>query len=77
MERSDDMSFNYAKLRGKIREVFGSETALAEALGMSRSTMSMKMNGKTEWSQQEMLRVVELLGEPISEVNSLFFAQKG
>ena len=71
------MSFNYARLRGKIREVLGSETALALALGMSRSTISMKLNGKAEWSQQEMLKVVELLGEPISEVNNLFFAQKG
>lgn len=71
------MSFDYNKLRGKIREVFGTETAFADKLDMTRGTLSFKLNGKAEWTQQEMLNVVELLGEPKSAIDTYFFTQKG
>lgn len=70
------MSFDYNKLRGKIREVFGTETAFADKLNMARGTLSFKLNGKTEWTQQEMLSVIELLGEPKSAIDIYFFTKK-
>lgn len=70
------MPFDYSVLRGKIRERLGSESVLADRLGMSRSTMSLKLNGKAEWSQQEMFKVIEVLGEPTSALDRLFFKVK-
>ena len=43
------MKFNNSKLRGKIRENFGSEYAFGEALGMALSTLSGKLNNKSEF----------------------------
>lgn len=68
--------FDYSKLRGKIREVFGTEAIFAEKLQMSKGTLSFKLNGKAEWTNQEMVKATKLLGEPIAEINTLFFTER-
>lgn len=70
------MPYNYSKLRGKIREVYGTETKFAEAMSdmMSRQTLSTKLNGHYEWTQQEMHKVLKLLHEPISKAGIYFFS---
>ncbi len=55
------MKFNNSKLRGKIRENFGSEYAFGEALGMALSTLSGKLNNKSEFTRSEILSIVKLL----------------
>ena len=40
------MAFNYAKLLGKIVEIFGTQRKFAEAMGLSERTISLKLNGK-------------------------------
>lgn len=67
------MSANYAKLRGKIREVFGSQEAFAGAMGMDRSTLSLKLNGKSDWTRLEIERACPLLHISIMEVPAYFF----
>ena len=65
------MRFN--RLRGKIREVFGSDEAFARAMKLDRSTISLKLNAKSEWSRAEMEQACLLLGIPIEEVHLYFF----
>ena len=48
------MAFDYSKLRGKIKEVFGTQDKFAKALGISRATLSLKLNNISEFTQQEM-----------------------
>lgn len=67
------MSRNYARLRGKIREVYGAESAFADELGMNRSTLSKKLNGKNDWSRSEIEKCSELLHIPVAEVYAYFF----
>lgn len=63
---------SYAKLRGKIREVFGTQEAFAVAMGMSTVTLSQRLNGISEWKTSEIVKACELLGIPL-EQNSLYF----
>lgn len=63
---------SYAKLRGKIREVFGTQEAFAAAMGMSTVTLSQRLNGISEWKTSEIVKACELLGIPL-EQNSLYF----
>jgi len=63
---------SYAKLRGKIREVFGTQEAFADAMGMSTVTLSQRLNGISEWKTGEIVKACELLGIPL-EQNSLYF----
>ena len=46
------MSASYAKLRGKIKEKFGSQDSFAAAMEMDRSTLSLKLNGKSDWTRK-------------------------
>lgn len=63
----------YSKLRGKITEVYGTQGKFAEAMGMDRSTLSLKLNGKSEWSRIEVEKACKLLGIPIQDVCIYFF----
>jgi len=67
---------SYAKLRGKIREVFGTQDAFAAAMGVSSVTVSQRLNGKAEWKTNEIAKACELLGIPLEEVASYFFILK-
>ena len=70
------MTFNYSKLRGRIREVFGTQDRFAEAMGRSDTSISKKLNNKSEWTQQEINRAVEVLGIDDVDIPAYFFAQK-
>lgn len=67
------MKFNNSKLRGKIRENFGSEYAFGKALGMALSTLSGKLNNKSEFTRSEILSIVKLLNLKKEEVYDVFF----
>ena len=70
------MAFDYSKLRGRIVEIFGTQAAFAEALGMSQKSLSSKMTGKVFFSQDEINCAVDLLRINPIEINAYFFALK-
>lgn len=67
---------SYDKLKGKIREVFGSQSAFADAMDKDNSTISLKLNGKSEWNRAEIEKACHLLKIDISEVPAYFFTAK-
>lgn len=71
------MAMNYDKLRGKIREVFHTQEAFAEALGISKTSLSKKLNGSVYFTQDEMNRSCELLNIPKEFIPVYFFYTKG
>ena len=66
---------SYAKLRGKIREVFHTNEAFAEAMGMNPSSLSAKLNNLSPWKREEIEKACELLDIPIEEVYLYFFTR--
>lgn len=68
--------YNYRKLRGKIREIYGTQATFAKALGMAKSTLSLKLCNKAGWEQTEMLKALTLLGEDVSSISMYFFEKK-
>ena len=64
----------FAKLRGKIKEVFNTNAAFAEAIGMTCPTLSFRLNGATPWKREEIEASCVALGIPIEEVHIYFFA---
>ena len=67
------MAFDYSKLRGKIREIFKTQSAFAEAMGMSTTSLSVKLNNHVEFSQKEIEKAVELLKIDKEEIPAYFF----
>lgn len=69
------MKFDYSKLRGRIIEKFGSIGAFADAYGVSKVTMSRKLNGLVRISPEDivMMSKPDFLDIQPSEYHEYFF----
>lgn len=67
------MIFDYRKLRGKIVEIYGSQTAFVEAFGVSENTFSLKMNNKVRFSANDIIKICRMLDIPKNEIGEYFF----
>lgn len=67
---------DYSKLRGRIRERYVTEQAFAEAMGKTVSQMSLLLNGKAIWRQDDIRRASGLLEIADGEIGSYFFADR-
>jgi hypothetical protein len=63
----------YGKLRERIKAVFGTIGAFADAMGKDRSTISCKLNGRSSWTNDEIENACRLLNIAIEEVSEYFF----
>lgn len=72
----DIVAMDYSKLRGKIKEVFGTEGAFAKAMGYNRCTISAKLNSQSEWTRTDIEKACGLLSIPFSGVEPYFFCRK-
>lgn len=63
----------YPKLRGAIREKYGTQSAFATALGMNKTTLVKKLAGKVEFKIDEVQTAIELLGIPREQIGEYFF----
>lgn len=70
------MAYDYRKLRGRIREVCGTETKFADDLGISRVSLSKRLNCELEFSQDEIRRSCEILKINPEHISSYFFRVK-
>lgn len=70
------MAFDYSKLRGKIVEVFNTQSCFADAMGWSERTLSLKMNGIRPWKQPDICKAVKLLRLTNEEIPLYFFTTK-
>lgn len=68
--------FDYSKLYGKIKEVFGTQEAFAEAMEMSRTAINARLNQTIEWKSPEMVKACDLLGIPLEDLHEYFFSLK-
>lgn len=70
------MAFNYNKLRGRIIEKFGTQRSFAKKLGVSERTISLKLNNKIFFSQDEITSISELLKIESNEIQVYFFEKE-
>lgn len=57
----------YAKLRGLIREKYGTESAFAAAAGMRPSVLSRCLTGRRQWRGPEIAAACQALGIPLAD----------
>lgn len=70
------MSFDYSKLRGLIVEKVGSQNNLAEKMGLSKQSLSAKVNNKVAFTQDEMCKIIHILNIPHRDISKYFFCLK-
>lgn len=66
--------YDYSKLRGLIREHFGTNAKFAAALGIGLTTLHSRLNGETYFNQEEIRRANSFFGvtDPV-ESDRIFF----
>lgn len=68
-----DIVYNYDLLREKISENGFTQETLAPKLNMSRTSLNLKLNSKSNFTQTEMKTMGELLNIPSNEFGNYFF----
>lgn len=68
--------YDYRKLRGRIKEKFGTQSAFAGAMGLSSVSISNKLNNNVEWGQEEIEKSAMILDIAYADIHSYFFTHK-
>ena len=70
------LAFDYSKLRGKIVEKYGTIHNFAKIYGISKTSMSRKMQNKSRFSSDDIIRMSKLLEIDKEDIGSYFFTKK-
>ena len=70
------IEFDYSKLKGRIVEKYGSQSALAAEIPISENQLSSYMTGSKRFTTKMIDRIVELLDISPSEIGAFFFTPK-
>lgn len=67
---------DYKKLKLKIKEVYDTQEAFAQAMEMSYTALNLRLNNKVEWKNSEVIKACNLLNIPFTDVGLYFFTLK-
>lgn len=67
------MKFDYSKLRGKMAERSITQEQLADKIGINKCTLSVKLNGRYAFANDEILAICKVLDIPTDEISKYFF----
>lgn len=67
------MKYDYSKLKGRIVEICGTQAIFAEKMGLTKATISAKLNGKIQFKQSEICTAIQILNLTQEDVTSYFF----
>ena len=70
------MEFDYSKLLGRIREFGFTQETLARKIGITKASMSLKLNNKANFKQNEIRVICKILKIPDDEIGVYFFTPK-
>ena len=76
MEGGDILSRDNLNLRGRIIQKYGSQGAFAKRLGKSEQTVTAKLNGRSQFTQEDILNWCNALDIIAEDVGEYFFAEK-
>lgn len=66
--------YNYGRLLGRIKEKGFTQRELAESVGISETSLNLKLNNKGHFRQDEIVRLSEKLEIPLAKCDQYFFA---
>ena len=77
-ERRRDMinTFDYRKLKGRIVEKYGTQSAFFAKVGITKNAGSLKMQQKTGLSQDDIVRWCKLLDIDLKDIGPFFYTLK-
>ena len=70
------MAYDYSKLNGRIVEMCGTQAKFANLMGLSTRTMSLKLNNKIKFKQDEIQKAIVILQLNSRDISEYFFNLK-
>lgn len=70
------MAYETKKLEHRIIEKFGTQSAFADALGITKSTLSRYLSNGHDWKGSTLIKAIRLLEIPEQEIDLYFFAPR-
>jgi len=70
------MAYDYTLLEKRIDEVFGNQENFAIAMKVTKTSINLKINGKTPWKQSEISKAKILLKIKNNQIYEYFFKPK-
>ena len=70
------MDFDYSKLLGRIKEYGYTQETLAKEIGITESSMSLKLNNKAPFKQIEIRLICQVLEIADEDIGVYFFTPK-
>lgn len=67
------MEFEYRKLRGKIVEKYNTISAFSDVIGVTAQSVSAKLNGKSQFNQEDIILWCRILDIELCDAHSYFF----
>lgn len=71
-----DYIYDYSKLCGRIKEIYGTQEAFAKEINMSVTTLISKLSNKVKFKQDEISRSMKALKLNTRLIPLYFFKQK-
>lgn len=68
------MHFDYIRLRARIREKLGSDVVFAARLGISKTSLSLRLNNQLHFSQRDIYNSMRILQIRPDEVGAYFLS---
>lgn len=68
-----DAQYNYNALRGRIREICGTQETFARCIRISPTSLSQKLNNATRFTQTEINRACQVLNIDDVDIKRYFF----
>lgn len=69
------MTWDYSKLRGKIKEVCGTQDKLAAKIGIGKVSLSKRLNNQIDFEQEEIFKACDALGIEYADIPEYFFTE--
>ena len=70
------MSYNYSALKGRIVEMFRTQSSFATKIGLSERSLSLKLNNEVPFKQPEIDKIVLALNIDPLEISKYFFTRE-
>ena len=65
--------YDYSRLLGLMREKGITQESLAKSIGISDTSLNKKLKNNSQFKQDEMLSILSILNQPISNIGTIFF----
>lgn len=75
MKGGEKVTFNYSKLIGRMAEKGETRESISNKIGISSMALRNKLTGKTQFKQDEMAKLIEVLDIDPERIAFYFFAE--